>query len=127
MSSRFDVSPDGTLAVFATLEHTGEHEENLALVDIATGQPQRLIKFERDFHGAVRFTPDGKAVVYSVRNGNVDNLWQQNLDGTPGKQFTNFKSENIGDDFRWSPDGSKLALIRGHVDSDVVLIRDQQQ
>ncbi len=127
VSSRFDISPDGKLAVFATLEHTGEHEENLALVDIATGQQQKLIKFEREHHGAVRFTPDGKAVVYAVRSGNVDNLWQQNLDGSAGKQITNFKSENIGDDFRWSPDGSKLAVVRGHVDSDVVLIRDQQQ
>jgi eukaryotic-like serine/threonine-protein kinase len=127
VASRFDISPDGKLAGFATLEHTGEHEENLALVEIATGQPQKLIKFERDRHTAVRFTPDGKAVVYSIRNGNVDNLWQQNLDGSPGKQITNFQSENIGDDFRWSPDGTKLAVVRGHVDSDVVLIRDQQQ
>jgi Tol biopolymer transport system component len=127
VSSRFDVSPNGKLAVFTTLEHTGEHEENLALVDITSGQPQKLIKFEREHHGAVRFTPEGNAVVYSVRNGNVDNLWQQNLDGSAGKQITHFKSENIGDDFRWSPDGSKLAIVRGHVDSDVVLIRDQQQ
>jgi Tol biopolymer transport system component len=127
VSSRFDISPDGKLAVFATLEHSGEHEENLALVDITTGSPQKLIKFEREHHGAVRFTRDAKAVVYAVRQGNVDNLWQQNLDGSPGKQITNFKSENIGEDFRWSPDGAKLALVRGHTDSDVVLIRDQQQ
>ena len=64
VASRFDISPDGKTVAFATLEHLGEHEENLALVDIATGQPQKLIKFERDHHGAVRFTPDGKAVVY---------------------------------------------------------------
>ena len=45
----------------------------------------------------------------------------------PGKQLTNFKSERIADDFQWSPDGKQLGMIRGHIDSDVVLIRDQQQ
>ena len=127
VASRFDISPDGKLVAFATLEHLGEHEENLAMVDIATGQTQKLLKFERSRHGSVRFSRDGKSIIYPIRSGIVDNLWQQNLDGSRGKQITGFKSENIGDDFRWSPDGTKLALIRGHVDSDVVLIRDSQQ
>ena len=35
------------------------------------------------------------------------------------------KSEHIID-FHWSFDGSKLGVIRGHTDSDVVLIRDSQ-
>jgi hypothetical protein len=46
--------------------------------------------------------------------------------GSPGKEITNFDSESIGDDFGWSFDGSKLALIRGHNDSDVVLIHGLQ-
>jgi len=29
--------------------------------------------------------------------------------------------------YRWSPDGKQLALVRGHTDSDVVLLRDSQQ
>ena len=64
--------------------------------------------------------------MYSVRTGNADNLWLQPLDGTPGHQITDFKSELIRD-FDWSPDGRKIAIIRGHIDSDVVLIRDSQQ
>ncbi len=48
------------------------------------------------------------------------------FDGSPGKQITDFKSEEITD-FRWSFDGKQLAIIRGHTDSDVVLIRDSQQ
>jgi len=64
--------------------------------------------------------------VDTVRDGDTSNLWYQPLDGSPGKQITNFKSERIGDNFQWSPDASQLAIIRGHVDSDVVLIRDAQ-
>jgi hypothetical protein len=54
----------------------------------------------------------------------VDNLWQQPLDGSSGRQITNFNSERIYD-FHWSFDGKQLALVRGHTDSDVVLIKDQ--
>jgi uncharacterized protein with WD repeat len=40
--------------------------------------------------------------------------------------LTSFKAEHIWD-YHWSPDGSRLAMVRGHTDSDVVLIRSQQQ
>ena len=66
-------------------------------------------------------------MVYPVRQGDVANLWRQPLDGKPGKQITNFNSELIGDSFAWSFDKSKLAVIRGHVDSDVVLIKDSRE
>jgi hypothetical protein len=52
-------------------------------------------------------------------------LWLQPLDGAKGKQITNFTSEHIFD-FHWSVDGKQLALVRGHTDADVVLIRDMK-
>jgi eukaryotic-like serine/threonine-protein kinase len=82
---------------------------------------------QRPIHlAAPRFTHDGKAVVYPFRDKDADNLWLQPLDGSPGKQVTNFKSEFIAD-LRWSFDGSKLAMLRGHTDSDVVLIRASEK
>ncbi len=69
----------------------------------------------------VRFTHDGKAVIYALGDQDAENLWLQPLDGSPGKQITNFKSEQIKD-FHWSFDGSKLGMVRGHTDSDVVLL-----
>jgi len=69
------------------------------------------------------FTPDPKAVVYVVREKGVDNLWEQPLDSSPARQLTHFAAERILR-FRFSPDGSKIALERGHVESDAVLLRD---
>ena len=63
--------------------------------------------------GPVAFTADGKGIVYPIRIGETDNLWLQNLDGSPGKQLTDFKSEFIRD-FDYSFNGKWLALIRGH-------------
>jgi eukaryotic-like serine/threonine-protein kinase len=120
----FDISPDGSTLVFATVDHAGGHELRLALVPTDVSEAPRRLKFERDpLTGMLRYTPDGKALVYCFRNNGVDNLWQQPLDGSPGKQITFFTSERILD-FHWSIDGSKLAMVRGHTDSDVVLIRD---
>jgi len=118
----FDVSPDGNTLAFATVDHTMGHEERLALVSTDTGQLVKKIEFQRPRMGLVRFSRDGKSIVYPIRENNADNLWQQPLDGSTGRQLTSFKSEHIWD-YHWSPDGSKLAMVRGHTDSDVVLIR----
>ena len=121
----FDVSPDGKLAAFPTIEHSGEHKERLAMVGTETGKVV-MKDLQKLRFGMLHFSPDGKAIVYPTREGGVDNLWEQPLDGSAGKQLTNFTSEHIWD-FRWAPDGKQLGLIRGHTDSDVVLIRDAQQ
>ncbi len=127
VDSNFAVSPDGKFVAFVTVSHIGDHTFQLVLLPTDPSQPAKTLEFQHPPSGGQRFSPDGKALVYPIRNGDVDNLWQQPLDGSPGKQITNFTSEHIGDGFGWSFDGSKLAIIRGHVDSDVVLIRDSQQ
>ncbi len=51
----------------------------------------------------------------------VSNIWSLPLDGTPAKQLTNFRSDQIFF-HAWSRDGKQLALARGSVTSDAVLI-----
>jgi len=125
VANGYDVSPDSTTVAFASFGHLGEHIEDLTLVPLDGGPAKKLV-FERPRSGPIRYTPDGKAVAYVVRENGVDNLWMQPLDGSKGKQITNFPAEHIID-FHWSFDGKELALIRGHADSDVVLIGDAQQ
>ena len=38
-------------------------------------------------------------------------------------QITDFKSDTISS-FRFSPDGKTIGVLRSHVESDVVLLRD---
>ncbi|HET6176940.1 MAG TPA: protein kinase [Candidatus Sulfotelmatobacter sp.] len=122
----FDVSPDGRTLVFSTIDHAAGHEEKLALVATDTGQVQKMGAFQRPRStNLIRFSHDGKSLIYSSRTDGVDNLWAQPLDGSPGKQLTSFKAEHIWD-YHWSPDGSKLGIVRGHNESDVVLMRSTQ-
>ena len=70
------------------------------------------------------YTPDGRGLVYPISGEkNEDNLWLQPLDGRPSRRITHFTSEQIYG-FGWSPDGKKLLVSRGHIESDVVLLRD---
>ncbi|HYM79675.1 MAG TPA: protein kinase [Candidatus Dormibacteraeota bacterium] len=123
----FAVSPDGKTIAFAMIDHAAGHALKLALVASDGGQLQKTLEFQRPrATNLIQFSRDGKSLIYTVRENGVDNLWQQPIDGSPGKSLTSFKSEHIWD-FHWSPDGTKLALVRGHTDADVVLVRDMQQ
>ena len=126
------LSPDGkSLAYVLATMPTPEDpypQYKIALLELSSkASPAKLIDAdERISSGGLSFTPDGKAVAYAIRENGVDNLWAQPLDGAPGRQITQFDTEQILS-FRWSPDGRNLCLLRGHTDSDVVLISDSSQ
>ena len=73
---------------------------------------------------SVHFTPDGKSLAYGVRENGIDNVWVQPIDGGPGHYITKFASDQSRGGFAWSPDGKTLAILRGRLESDVVLLRD---
>ncbi|HET7105518.1 MAG TPA: protein kinase [Candidatus Acidoferrum sp.] len=78
---------------------------------------------QRALPDGLAVAPDGKAVIYKVREKGVDNLWSQPLDGSAGKQLTHFTKQKIIR-FVFSPDGSQLAIERGETEADVVLLKD---
>ena len=62
-------------------------------------------------------------MIYPITENSVDNFWLQPIDGSPGRQITNFTSDRISW-FCWSPDGKQLLVRREHLDSDVILLRE---
>lgn len=98
---------------------------NITVVLLDSGQPLQTMEYDPRHNGQLRFSPDGKAIVYPIREKGVDNLWRQPLDGSPGRKLTNFTSLKIYS-YQWSPDGKSLALVRGLSPSDLVLIQDSQ-
>ena len=122
------ISPDGkTLAYVIGIVTAGDAapEEKIALLDTATLSSPRFLEANPRISKGVQFTPDGKAVSYPVAENGVDNVWVQPIDGTPGRQITHFNSEQI-QSFHWSPDGKNLGVLRGHTDSDVVLLQESK-
>jgi len=129
VGSALGPSPDGKLLayVLSTLPTPDDPypQYKVALLELSSrdSRPRIVDADERISSGGLSFTPDGKSVAYPIRENGVDNLWLQPLDGSAGRMITQFDSEQIFD-FRWSPDGRSLCLLRGHSDSDVVLIRE---
>jgi Tol biopolymer transport system component len=125
---RIDVSHDGKLLAFvsSTVEaNGGSGLQHIALVPLEEGaQPQAgILSPNPHITGGPAFTPDGKSLVYAIRVDGVDNLWQQPLDGSAGRQITNFPTDQITR-FEWSPNGKSLGVLREHGESDVVLLRE---
>jgi eukaryotic-like serine/threonine-protein kinase len=118
-----DISPDGKTLV-ATVHKTEGKEVSvkIALFEIGSLNPPKLLDARR-CSGKVQFTPDGKALAYPIRENGVDNVWLQPLDGSVGHSITEFNSEEIWS-FRLSSDGNRLGVLRGHHDSDVILIQE---
>ncbi len=76
---------------------------------------------EMPFARHLRFAPDGKSVAYSIEENSVGNIWLQPFDGSAPRALTHFPSERITS-FNFSCDGRFLAVVRGHRDSEVVLL-----
>ena len=120
----WSVSPDGKRIVASEVR---ELDHRLVL-NIYSIEDKKTNYHELDQRASppLAFAPDPKAVVYLVREKGIDNLWEQPLDSSAPRQLTHFTSDQVAR-FRFSPDGSKLAIERGHVESDAILLRDTPQ
>jgi len=117
-SSRPAISPDGKWIACAYFER---ERIKTAVYPFAGGEPVRVLDVSSpNFY--VRWTPDGLALAHIDRQTHR-NIVSEPIDGGPPKPLTNFQSDHIFR-FAWSRDGKQLALVRGNVTSDVVLIRN---
>ena len=128
--SAIDVSSDGKLLAYSVhvLDPNDPKNEikQIALLDLSSvAASPRLFKQDPRSTLDLQFTPNGRSVAYPIRENGVDNLWTHPLDGSPGHKITNFKSEEILE-FHWSPDGKTLGILRGHIESDVVLLQESK-
>ena len=122
------VSPDGKTLAYLVEALTSEAQsgiQKVALLDLDTLRSPRLLDVDPRISTAARFTADGKAIAYGIRQNGVDNIWMQPLNGSPGRQITHFDHEEILS-FHWSSDGKSLGILRGHTDSDVVLLQESK-
>lgn len=124
-SPGLDFSADGKLLVFFMPSKDPKATGKLVLVPLDAGpKPQvRFLDPDPRFVESPKFAPGGKALVYVIHEKGTDNLWLQPLDGSPGRQITNFQGDAI-QYYQFAPDGKTLGVMRTHTESDVVLLHD---
>jgi len=117
----FDLSPDGKLV--SSWDVREEDHKLMIRLDPTDGGKTTDVDADSRMTSAPMFSPDGKSIVYVVREKGVDNLWEQSLDGKNRKQLTTFPKDLI---FRYafSKDGKQIAIERGNIESDAFLFHD---
>jgi Tol biopolymer transport system component len=122
-SAGYALSPDGKYVADLDVREL-DHKLVLNLFSI---DDKKLTYHNIDMRASdpIAFSPDGKSIIYNVRENGIDNLWEQPLSGGGNfKQLTHYTSERIAQ-FNISPDGTQIAIERAHTESDAVLLRDQ--
>jgi Tol biopolymer transport system component len=114
------ISPDGKL-IACNYQDEANRQFKIAIIPFEGGPPTRIFDLLGGPNRNLWWTPDGRAIAYIVTSNSVSNIWAQALAGGEPKPLTDFKDQRIFN-FEWSRDGKQLALSRGVVNSDVVLI-----
>lgn len=130
------LSPDGnTLALFTSVLRPQTRTYSKRIVFVGPGSMIRNLDLDPELSpvfaspgppssSGFHFSPNGKSLAFVVEEDGVDNIWIQPIDGSKGRKLTNFHNSQTIQDFRWSPDGRSLALLRFHSVSDAVLLRN---
>jgi eukaryotic-like serine/threonine-protein kinase len=128
-SAWFAISADSRqLAMVVTeSERQGQKSglQKIALVPLgaAASPSASLLDPDPRISGPPIFVGNGKALLYSITDNGVDNLWFQPIRGGAGHQITNFSSQQLGH-YELLPDGKNLFLTREQRHSDVVILRE---
>jgi eukaryotic-like serine/threonine-protein kinase len=118
-----DISPDGKQIVHRYQLPPGNTGIFAAIIG-SDGGP-KLASFRLPIgSGDLRWSPDGKAIQYAITRDGAGNVWEQPVSGGAPRQVTHFPPGEDIRAFAWSPDGKQLAVTRGHVNSNVVVISD---
>jgi Tol biopolymer transport system component len=122
--SRPSVSPDGTRFVCNYREPVTAPLQ-VAVYQIGQATPSKLFDIPATADSQVQWGPDGRSLHYIDTREGVSNIWSLSLDGGAATQVTRFKTDRIFA-FAWSRDGTQLAVSRGSVASDAVLITSER-
>jgi len=116
------ISPDERWVLGTTFEPL-RPGMSLAVVPLRGDGPPRVFPFPFAPGPTFPFgwAPDGRAVDVSALKDGAVNVWRFPLDGSAPKPITAFTSDEIYS-YAWSKDGTTLALSRGTLSADVVLV-----
>jgi dipeptidyl aminopeptidase/acylaminoacyl peptidase len=120
------ISPDGTLAAFVVSKPNRVIDKvvgQIYLVRTNGGEAPRPLTYAPQSASHPSWSPDGRTIAFlatrpSVKDGSLGKPQVQilSLDGGEARAVTDLKN-GVGD-FRWSPDGSKLACVSSSNETD---------
>lgn len=115
------ISSDGKHLVFLNLKNVieGEDEEIGFQATVISIENPNEVKFYKipKYRNSIKFSPDGTGLDYAMNNKFV----RQNFQTSEINDLISYPQEQVFN-FSWSKDGNKLAISRGKVSQDAVLL-----
>src|SRR5262249_41656253 len=117
------ISPDNSKVLFQREPDAKDPYSWLGIVPL-TGGDAKFIRMPIPTGDAdlVRWSSDGREILYSWLQGGVGNIWAVSVGGGRPRQLTQFDADYIFG-FDVAPDG-RLAISRGKRVQDIVLIKN---
>ena len=124
MSFGAEISPDGKLLAYGTRDDKTKrarivfrrYEDLSSIGSVDLPVATELIW---------RWSPDSRTVVYVNSSAGVSNLWKLPVEQGVATRITDFKSDNMSY-FAYSRDGKQLAMSRGNITRNAVMISDER-
>ncbi len=126
------VSPDGKWIAYGYSDFSNTdfvynaHLTGIAVMPFEGGDPVRDFKIRQSnsVQSTIRWSADGRSILYTVSNGTASNIWGQPVEGGEPRQLTNF-NEQLITTFTWTRD-NRLYCARGLLMRDAALITDSK-
>ncbi|MEJ7576850.1 MAG: protein kinase [Pyrinomonadaceae bacterium] len=118
------ISPDGKWVACNYRDEEGGAQWRIAILPFDGGAPTKIFDIpSASSLRPIRWSPDGSAITYISTRDEDSIIWSQPLDGSAPRKLIDFKTDKIFD-FAWSRDGRQLALARGAISTDVILVKN---
>lgn len=123
----FTVSPDGKFIAYVAWEENKRVNvgEILSVKDKSVKPfafPITAVQKYSESQFVLRWTSDGKNLSFVNDENGFANVWLLPLNGDKPRRITNF-NDNFIFSFAWSNDGKNLAVSRGTLTSDAILLK----
>ncbi len=107
------VSPDGTRAAYTVTQPLMTDEKSEVVSQIWLSALDRDDNYQATFAERSsenpRWSPDGRLLAFTSKRDEKTRLYVMRLSGGEADPLTDAKSEVV--DYRWSPDGSRIAVV----------------
>jgi Tol biopolymer transport system component len=124
---QYAVSPDGKSIAYIYWEES-KRAYAMETQSIETGAvktftlPETAVQKYSEAQFVLRWTADGKNLSFINDENGFANVWLLPLNGDKPRRITNF-NDNFIFSFAWSNDGKTLAVSRGTLTSDAILLK----
>jgi Tol biopolymer transport system component len=117
------ISADGRWLAYVDLPMTRPPQYRLMLVELPGGLP-RVLTEDHVLFSPIRFSPDGRSILYTADTLGSADVWTIGVDGSGARALTARPGNDIAGDY--SPDGANIVFVSNQSGADELWMMNAQ-